>query len=181
MPSHAYYVRINQGKPTMSTCPVPMSTVASVLATVLPLKGQFVAIEWEREAKTLKRSNPPAILKRTKAVVRFGVNYDNIARVKEGREDGTLPAENPGMSWGTWVEGCVNYLKEHNGKYYLRCTIIHNDACKPKVAWTANGEAVEKDSILDFLASSEKQEHTGEVFDLCLNNLLTLNKVEVPQ
>lgn len=74
-------------------------------------------VTWERVLKTRKGVNH-VVTKRTTAVVRAGINYDSRAVVIEGREDGSLPAENAGLPWGEWVEFPIHI--RHKGADYIR-------------------------------------------------------------
>jgi hypothetical protein len=64
-------------------------------------KGAFTHVAWQRACKT-RKGTVQTVTKRTVGVVRVGINYDNVADVQTGRENGTLPAENAGLPWGQW-------------------------------------------------------------------------------
>ena len=70
----------------------------AMLDLLLSRKGQIVTMLTERDCKVRKNKDP--IRKRSEFQCRVGVNYDNIQSVKEGRADGTKPAENAGLPWG---------------------------------------------------------------------------------
>lgn len=80
-------------------------------------KGAFASIAWERACK-VRKGVTVKVTKRTEGVVRVGVTYDNVSDVKEGRENGTLPAENQGLPWGVWEK--VNLSIIHNETRYFR-------------------------------------------------------------
>ena len=85
-------------------------------------KGAFTAMQWQKELPV--RANFKSTFKVTKvtnAVVRFGVQYDNIKAVQNKRADGTLPAVNAGLTWGEW--NIYPYFIKHNGVDYVRCSL----------------------------------------------------------
>lgn len=86
-------------------------------------KGTFKSMKWGKELKTLKGVNS-VVTKETKGVIRLGVQYDNIADVKEARENGELPQENQGLPWGSWKK--YPYFIEHKGSEYLRVALVNN-------------------------------------------------------
>lgn len=59
--------------------------------------GGFISAVWQRDCK-VRKGVTARIEKRVAAhSLTFGVNYDNRQVVKDGREDGSLPAENAGL------------------------------------------------------------------------------------
>ncbi len=87
------------------------------LARALSRKGQFAGFLWVRPMATRKDVSS-VITKEVRCVARVGLDYESMASTTEGRNDGTLPAENAGLPWGTWAR--FPYLIEHNGNLYLR-------------------------------------------------------------
>ena len=85
-------------------------------------KGAFSSMEWEKELPVRASfKNTYKVTKVTNAVVRFGVEYDNIGAVQNKRENGTLPTQNAGLTWGEW--SIYPYFIKHKGADYVRCTL----------------------------------------------------------
>jgi hypothetical protein len=136
-------------------------------------KGANIIVGWTRNAKTKK--NSPEIQKRVRAVGRIGIEYDNIAKVKEKRENGSLPSENAGLQdWQEWVN--YPYLLKHKSKgtLYLRLYKGTSDKVCPKVEWLLNDEPVAIEDISDFLYASELSKSESDCFQCKLDDVTSL-------
>jgi hypothetical protein len=67
-------------------------------------KGSNVYVVWERRLDLKKAYKGFPLFKRTKMLLRLGVDYDEMDDVKKARENGDLPAENAGMRGKEWVD-----------------------------------------------------------------------------
>lgn len=142
----------------------------AMLDLLLSRKGQIVTMLTERDCKVRKGRDP--IRKQSEFQCRVGVNYDNIQAVKEGRADGTKPAENAGLPWGEWA--LFPYIITHKGEYYFRCTTVNNNFRKAPT-YTRNGVAITKEEAqLDCLASEFSDGDKGEVFNIKVSSLLAV-------
>lgn len=143
---------------------------------LMSLKGQFASLRTVRPIKV--RKGKAEILKDSTFTCRVGVNYDNIAAVKEGRADGSLPAENAGLPWGEWL--VFPYVIAHKGNHYFRCTSVHNDNAIPKVRYLRNGVEISKDEAkVDGLASEFYDKDETEVFTVKVESITEINGVAV--
>jgi hypothetical protein len=142
---------------------------------LLKLKGQFVRIAIKREMKT--RKGMPTIIKSSKLTVRIGVDYSNIASVKEKRENGDLPSqEESTLPWGHWVDGLFPYVIEHKGEYYVRCTVVNNPNSHSETHYFINGQEKSRDEIESMcLASEFKDRDDLDVFNVKMSNLVAIN------
>ena len=113
-------------------------------------KGQFSNMKWHKELKT-RKGVADVVTKESNAVVRFGVEYDNIADVKEMRENGELPSENQGLPWGVWKQ--YPYTIEHKGNEYLRCATVNNT--KVHTQYFRNGNPISKAEAEEICLKSE--------------------------
>ena len=147
-------------------------------------KGAFRSIVWEREMKTKKAYADYNIVKRSTAVVRFGVEYDNIKAVQEKRSTGELPAQNAGLQWGEWL--LYPYFIKHKGNIYLRCATSkvkrwrHNAyfICytgRIKSEYFLNGRKIDKAIIENMcLASEFRQTEKLDVFTINCENIIAI-------
>lgn len=137
------------------------------LTTLLSRKGQIVTIETERKMKT--RKGQPEIIKHSEFQCRAGVNYDNIQAVKDGRADGSKPAENAGLPWGEWV--AFPYIIEHKGEFYFRCTTVNNGfRCSPR--YTIGGvEITKEEAEARCVASEFRDGDASEVFNIRVSSI----------
>lgn len=126
--------------------------------------GAFTSILWERPMKTLKAFSGQTITKRTSAVVRCGIEYDNIGRVIEARATGTAPAVNAGLPWGQWDDYPFSIL--HKGNRYLRVATVPNTRFTTE--YFLNGVKVDKSAVQSMCIKSEFRD--GEI-----PSVLTIN------
>jgi hypothetical protein len=139
------------------------------LDTLLTRKGQIVTVKTTRPVKV--RKGMPAINKTSEFQCRVGVNYDNIATVKEGRTDGTLPAENAGLPWGEWE--IFPYVIAHKGERYVRCTLLQNNFHRAPVFTLEDGSVIAKEDVIPMaLASEFKEGNDNAVFNIKLSSIL---------
>lgn len=138
-------------------------------------KGSYVSILWERDAK-VKKNCSAIIKKRTKAVVRVGINYENMAVTKEKRQAGI---EAKGLQWGVWNDypyfikhtpkgssACVDYLRAYMG-----------NQSQVETEWFMDGRKVDKSQISDWLLASEKKNdeiQAGNPITIKVNDILSI-------
>ena len=134
-------------------------------------KGQFSHAAWSRPCKTRKGS--PEIIKTTVATVRAGINYDNLSKVKEKRENGDLPAENAGLPWGEWFT--FPYLITHKDNLYVKLYPSGGET-SAKVEYMMDGMPATYEQVEPYLLASEKRKETSELdcFTVKLESLITL-------
>lgn len=138
------------------------------LPDLLTKKGQIVTIVTERPMKV--RKGQDAITKRSEFQCRIGVEYDNIKKVQEKRDEGALPEQNAGLPWGKWVE--YPYTIEHKDEMYLRCTMLRNMTGKDPV-YTRNGEVISKDDAKAACLASEFGSKTDmDIFNIKVGSIL---------
>ena len=144
-------------------------TQEQMLALLMTRKGQIVTVKTTRPVKMKK--GQVAVNKTSEFQCRVGVNYNNIAAVKEGRADGTLPKENAGLPWGEWLE--FPYTIGHKGETYVRCTLLSNGFRRAPVFTLADGTVVDKATVqAGALASEFKEGDDSAVFNIKLSSLI---------
>lgn len=141
-----------------------------MLNKLLSKKGQIATLTTERAMKM--RKGQPTVTKRSTFQCRVGVNYDNIAAVKEKRAEGTLPAENAGLPWGEWLE--FPYTIAHKGEVYFRCTAMRNNV-PSKTMYFIEGVEIDRDTVQAMCLASEFKESTdNDVFNIKVSSILTV-------
>lgn len=126
---------------------------AAIVSNLQSRKGQFVSITWQRDAHTRKDYDGKPIAKRTTATVRAGINYANLASVKDAIESGEREEVGP-LPWGAWRVGAENLIIDHKGKEYVRLYAV--PTAKPSVQWLLDGKAVDFSAVSAYLLASEK-------------------------
>ena len=122
-----------------------------IISNLRSKKGQFGRVVWEKSLKTRKDFKNLSIRKRTSMVARAGINYDNLAIVKEKRENGSLPEINAGLPWGEWVPDAFPYLISHKENTYIRLYPSNN----LETLYFMNGKLSSLDEIKEFVLASE--------------------------
>lgn len=164
----------------MDTTTIPNALTG--IGKLMTLKGQIATLLTERDCKM--RKGMPQVRKRALFQCRVGVDYNNIAAVKEGRENGTLPAEPQPLSWGRWMEGLFPYVIVHTPKgeteerHYFRCTSIDSKFI-PKVQYLLNGENITDERAKELCLGSEFSEKESEVFVVKVESILEINNIPV--
>lgn len=138
-------------------------------------KGSYRRIELVRQAHTLK-SSPVEITKRSIIVGRLGLNYKHI-QDQELQQRLANPQEGAQQrsSWASKVEN-NDFLIVNNktGAYYLEVYTARNTKHKAKVSYMVDNKEVSKESIQDYLLSSEKRSNSTLVFSIPIENILSI-------
>jgi hypothetical protein len=130
---------------------VEIKQIVDTLKAECP-KGSNLSAIFGKQLKTRKGVDS-IVEKVTRIVVSSGKTYDNQALVKEGREDGSLPAENAGLPWGQWVE--FPYHITHKDTDYVRFYSASGVAFDPKVEYYLDGVLTDKATIQPLCLASE--------------------------
>jgi hypothetical protein len=148
-------------------------------------KGANVYVVWERQARLRAAYKGFPLFKRTKMLLRLGVDYDHMDEVIEGRKNGNLPAENAGMPGKEWVEFPIVKRSMKTGKLLLSVKLAQVFGRKVTAAETtwfvreAGIETVVKkaDHADKMLADEFKKSEIPRTFDLTGENVLSINGV----
>lgn len=132
--------------------------------------GQICSVTWCRPMKT-RKGVENRVEKKVSAVVRAGVNFDNMASVQEKRQTGELPAENTGLPWGEWF--VFPYIISHKGEHYLRFS--HFPGGKLEIHFFLDGVEVEKESLREVCLASEFAERESlDCFNVKASSIVSL-------
>ena len=125
---------------------------------ILKSKGQFVSVSWKSSPKPKSEFKHLSLEKRTRAVVRAGIDYRNLS-INKNRETEPLP-------WGQWKQ--FPYVIEHNGKEYIR--LYPNN--KPESDYFIDGKRVDREEFLSKLPESQKKKEAPACFVVAEENLI---------
>lgn len=115
-------------------------------------KGTIRTITYSRPMK-VRKGVTDTITKTTTMQVRFGIRYDNMATTKEGRANGTLPAENQGLAPSLrWIDDNI-IQNTKNGNLMLR--VAYANGNKTTTRYYRNGAEVSKEIIAPLCLASE--------------------------
>ncbi len=160
--------------PQSAAIPEGQWPIPPLVSSLIHIKGQIVRIETERDCKM--RAGQPMVRKSSVFLCRVGVDYENMKSTKEGRADGSLPAENAGLPWGRWM--IFPYVIEHKGEVYFRMTTMPG-AKRWSPSYTRNGKQISADEAKVVCLGSEFTEKENTVFTVKIGSILKINGVSV--
>jgi hypothetical protein len=140
-------------------------TAQNIVDALKAHKGTHKGLCWRRKVKTLKVCTA-TIEKETRAYVRAGINYANLASVKDGIASGERGEVQP-LPWGTWAQ--FPFIITHTPKNgvlteYVRLypATFDNLTDAIRVKYYMNGVEVKYQDIEQFLLGSEKRSDEDE-------------------
>lgn len=126
------------------------------------------------------------VTKITRMRCRLGVQYDNMKKVIERRNENLvgrdlIAEESPAkksspLPWGNWVTGYEKYIIEHKGNYYLRIAESYNMKAHPISQYYLNGVPVEKSVVENIIAPSKLKASVGDVYCVKLQDIINLEQ-----
>lgn len=119
--------------------------------------GSFTRIVYKTTLHADKDHKGDEVVKVVKAVVRFGVDYGEMASVKQKAAQKValgLAAPTKTLPWGTWK---TRFLIENKGQLYVRLTCPKNNfSLKPVVlGYYVNGQEVSKEEAIAITRPSD--------------------------
>jgi hypothetical protein len=127
---------------------------SEIVGNVQSRKGQHVRATWQRVCKTFKDC-PLLIVKRTSAYVRAGIEYANLAVVKDAVANGER-SEVESLPWGEWLK--YPFIISHKGKEYVRLyPATFANLATPSVEWSIDGKPADYAQVEPYLLASEKR------------------------
>jgi hypothetical protein len=127
-----------------------MNKLKKILESAQKRKGQYAGLLWNRPLAT-RKDVLATVTKEVRCVARLGINYENMASTKEGRENGKLPAENAGLPWGVWDK--FPYTIAHKGQTYLRLYPLTNG--KVRTIYRINGKMAKASEAKEICLAKE--------------------------
>lgn len=154
--------------------PQPSERLLRILALLQDCKGQFLSVEMDKDeteaASAASRKAGITLRKRTKMVVRTGVQFANLSSVKEGIANGER-GEVQSLPWGKWL--VYPYAIFHKGKEYVRFTLGANT--RPSCEYEVCGVKVERADYIKHLPKSKQEpREPSEVISVCLDNIVRI-------
>lgn len=134
--------------------------VFSALGTVAN-RGASVYVEWLRPLKVLKTTTQ-SVSKRVRVGVRYGVDYANIATVRNAIEAGTR-GEVESLPWGQWRKGREGLIIDHNGQEYVRLAAGTLKNMERSTVYFLDGNEVDESVVRPLCLASEFRERDTEV------------------
>jgi len=129
--------------------------IQTIKPLILSNKGSNLSAVIQKDLKLRKEyKGKHKVTKVTRLVIRGGIAYDNIGVVQEGRENGTLPAENAGLPWGEWADESGVHIT-HKGEDYVRMYPASGIDFPTKVDYFLDGIQTTKSEVQIMCLASE--------------------------
>jgi hypothetical protein len=144
------------------------NAAARIIASLEDGKGRFIKAEWQSLPKSLAAHKGRIIRKVSKAVVRTGVAFANLAVIKDAVEAGERE-EVGSLPWGEWA--AFPYIIKHKGAEYVRLTL--EGGGKVESRYEVDGAEVDAATFYGMLPKQSGGERP-EVITVKLENLLAL-------
>lgn len=123
-----------------------------IASRFLNCRGQFLAVEYiSTSAKPAAAFKGVTLGKTVRTVARAGVDYANLAKVKEAVANGERGEVQP-LPWGEWSR--FPYTIAHKGKEYVRLYPVPN--AHTEVVYTVNGERVTRETWAGYLTPAAR-------------------------
>ena len=156
-----------------------IKTASEIIANILNAKGQFVTAKWQSVVKTSASFKHLNITKITSAVVRSGIDFQNLTSTKDAIANGTKEA-NGELPWGSWLS--FPYIIGHNNKEYVRLYPSLSANHIPKVSYFVDGVETPKAEILGLVTPSTAKKMVEavapECFTLTSTNVLDIVELD---
>lgn len=140
--------------------------------------GAFVRIKYRTDIKPSAKFKNLKIEKIVEATVRVGVSYSNLSAVKERRATEPQATKPTHVQWWRWCKGYRNIMKEKisdpSQKYITFATIPNGGNIK--VCWYIDGKPASEEEVRAITIPSYWNKSNLDVFDVKLENLISVGK-----
>ncbi len=148
-----------------------------IITQLLSRKGQNTKISWKSKIKPAAKFKTVSIEKVVTAVVRSGIDFQNLSSVKSEIESGERTEVNS-LPWGKWEQ--FPYIISHNDKKYVRLYPASSANQIPKTRYFVDGKEVTKSKVLQYLTAGKVKELTEarevKCFTVTEDNILSIEK-----
>ena len=136
--------------------------------------GTYANMTTCKTLKTRKEFKDKSIVKISRSTIRSGCDYENLKSTKQGRADGSLPSQNTGLPYGSWISGQEKYFIEHKGNIYLRVT---NSPNKSRVTYLVNGIPTDEQEVKAMCLKSEfPTSEKPSVYNVNIDHIVSIEK-----
>jgi len=129
---------------TTATATVSLSETAAAFVAAVNSPGAFTAVLWTSDVKPAAAHKGVRLHKVTRATVRTGVDYANLA-VNADREVGSLP-------WGQWA--VFPYIVTHKGQDYARLYVVDDSV---RTTYFVDGHEVSRETFGEYLTPAARK------------------------
>lgn len=153
--------------------------MTDIIHKVTSLKhGAFVRVKYRTDVQPSAKFKGHKIEKIVETTVRVGVSYSNLSAVKERRAAETKPTGPSHVQWWRWSDGYRNIIKEKisdpSQKYVTLATVPKGG--NTRVYWYIDGKSASEEEVRAITVLSYWQKTNLDVFDVKLENLISVGK-----
>lgn len=154
-------------------------TSDEIIAKLLNAKGRFAKAAWRSNPKPAAAFKEHVLEKRSIAIVRAGVGFENLKEIKEGIESGERGPVGP-LPYGEWVK--YPYVIRHRGELQLRLTRSREHAQFSIIKYYVDGVEVPLDEFMKYLTPSDAKqallppEELPPIFNIKMSNVLDITE-----
>ena len=142
--------------------------------------GSFTKVVYKTALHANKDHKGVKVVKLVKAIARFGVDYSQMASVKQKAAQKAalgMAIDTHKLPWGKWKN---RFLIENKGQLYVRFACAKNNArLKPVVlGYYADGEEISENEAREMTRPSEwtKKEDDLDVFNKKIEDVISIGK-----
>lgn len=135
-------------------------------------KGTFINVTYRSNDKPRAEFRSAELHKVTQAVVRFGIKYGNMEKIRSAIAEGLRGPVKP-RSWGEWVDGFENILLQHKGNYYLN---VYPSEHRRHTWYYVNGIQVSPEAYQKYLRPSDQNKKRPTTMTVNIDNIISLGK-----
>lgn len=143
---------------------------ARLIASLEDNKGQFVSASWQSLPKPLAAHKGKVLRKVSKAVVRTGVSFANLASVKNAIEAGERGEVGSLPDWQEWVKFPFLLRHKGNGTEYLRITLLPDT----KVESVLTVDDIEVDAKTFYSMLPKQSGERPDILSIKIENILSI-------
>jgi len=173
-----YLIAPTNGKPQGQAMTIE-DIKAAIKATP---KGANIIVEWTRPVKLRKAYKGMPLTVSKSMLCRLGVQYDNTAATKQGRDDGSLPATNAGLKGVEWIQFPILLKAVKSQKIQLRLQAGTFNSFKTENVYKLDNQTVEKaDWEHTMLASETKKRAAPTAFNIGIEAITRIHTHSIPE
>ena len=153
--------------------------MADIIHKVTSLKhGAFVRVKYRTDVQPSAKFKGHKIEKIVETTVRVGVSYSNLSAVRARRDSEDYEPHLTHVQWWRWCEGYKNIIKEKisdpSQKYVTFATVPGGGNIR--TLWYINNKEVSEAEVRPFTTPSYWNKTHLDVFDVRLENLISIGK-----
>lgn len=149
----------------------------NIIESLQNRRGQHVRVSWRKQLETRKEVTD-TVEKETTTFVRSGINFANLASVREGIANGERGEVQPLPTWCEWEQAPFILRHKSNGTQYVRLYPSTFNNLKPATRYFLNGVEVSAQDVQPLCLAKEfrDREETPACFMVKAESITTIGE-----